>query len=76
MGMLYGGMAVIFSVGSNVLVCNFSSVPEWLLGTVVSPKGPVSYMVKLTDGHHMKHHVNYLRKTVITATGHDTVLES
>ena len=50
-----------FSVGSNVLVRNFTTGPEWLFGTIVSSKGPVSYLVKLTDGHHIKRHVDHLR---------------
>ena len=64
-----------FSVGSNVLVRNFTTRPEWLFGTIVSSKGPVSYLVKLSDGRHVKCHVDHLRKTEITATSHDTAPE-
>ena len=64
-----------FSIGSNVLVHNFTTGPEWLFGTIVSSKGPVSYLVKLYDGHHIKRHVGHLRKTEITVTSHDTVPE-
>ena len=33
-----------FINGSNVLMHNFSTGPEWLLGTVVNSQGPVSYL--------------------------------
>ena len=62
-----------FTMGSNVLVHNFSTGPgpEWLLGTVVNFQGPVSYIVKLSDGRHIRRHVDYLRKTEVTDTDHD-----
>ena len=62
-----------FTIGSNVFVRNISTGPEWLLGTVVNSRGPVSYIVKLSDGHHIKRHVDHLRKTEVTATDHDEV---
>ena len=46
---------------------------QWLLGTVVNSRGPVSYIVKLSDGRHIKRHVDHLRKTEVTATDHDEV---
>ena len=61
-----------FTVGANVFVRNFSLGSEWLLGTVVNTKGPVSYIVKLKDGHHMKRHVDHLRPTAVTTTTHES----
>ena len=63
-----------FTIGSNVLVRNFSTGPEWLLGTVVNSRGPVSYIVKLSDGRHIKRHVDHLRKTEVTATDHEVAV--
>lgn len=57
-----------FTVGVNVLVRNFSTGPEWLLGTVINSRGPVSYTVKLSDGHHVKCYVDYLRKTAVVVS--------
>ena len=53
-------------IGSNVLVRNFSTGPEWLFGTIVNTKGPLSYIVKLSDGRYFKRHIDHLRKTDIT----------
>ena len=53
-------------IGSNVLVHNFSTGPEWLFGTIVNTKGPLSYIVKLSDGRYFKRHIDHLRKTDIT----------
>ena len=61
-------------IGSNVLVCNCSTGPEWLLGTVVNSRGSVSYIVKLSDGRHIKHHVDHLRKTEVTATDYEVAV--
>jgi len=62
----------IFSIGSNVLVHNFSTGPEWLLGMIFNTRGPVSYIVKLSDGHHIKHHVDHLRNINIAVTDQAT----
>ena len=53
-------------IGSNVLVRNFSTWPEWLFGTIVNTKGPLCYIVKLSDGRYFKRHIDHLRKTDIT----------
>ena len=63
-----------FTVGANVLVRNFSTGPEWLLGTVIDSRGPVSYKVKLSDGRLIKHHVDHLRKTEVVSTDHETTI--
>ena len=68
-----------FNTGDNVLVrnistgpewlfgtvvnTNISTGPEWLFGTVVSTRGASSYIVKLSDGCHIKRHVDHLRNT-------------
>ena len=40
---------------------NFHREEQWLPGVVCRVNGPVSYVVKLTDGQESKHHVNHLR---------------
>ena len=50
----------IFSVGDKVLAKNFrSSRPKWLVGEVVKVSGPLSYVIKLTNG---RRHVDYVKK--------------
>jgi len=61
-----------FTIGSNVLVRNFCIGSEWLLGMIVNARGPVSYIVKLSDGRHIKHQVNHLRHTDIAVTDQAT----
>jgi len=39
---------------------------------IVNTRGPVSYIVKLSDGCHIKHHVDHLRNTEITVTDQAT----
>ena len=34
--------------------------PDWLLGTIVNSRGPLSYTVKLSDGCHIKRHVGVM----------------
>jgi len=55
-----------------VLVRNFSVGPEWLRGIIVNVRGPVSYTVKFSNGHHIKHHVDHLRHIDITVTDQAT----
>ena len=47
---------------------------EWLLGTVINSRGPVSYKVKLSDGRLIKRHVDHLRKTEVVSTDHETTV--
>ena len=43
-----------------------------MLGAIVKTKGPVSYILKLSDGRHIKRHVDHLRNTDITITDQAT----
>ena len=45
------------------------------IGTIVNSRGPVSYIVKLTNVRHIKHHVDHLRKTEVPTSDHDTEAE-
>ena len=65
----------VFAMGTKVLLHNFSAGPEWIVGTIANSRGPVSYIVKLTDGRHVRHHVDHLRKTEAPTSDHDTEAE-
>ena len=60
-------------MGTKVQLRNFLAGPEWIVGTIV--RGPVSYMVKLVDGRHVRRHVDHLRKTEAPITSSDTEAE-
>jgi len=50
-----------FCTGDSVFVKNFGRGLEWLPGVVDLIKGPVTYVVKLTDGRVVKRHVDHIR---------------
>ena len=47
-----------FRIGDTVYVENFSHGPKWLAGTVEEIRGPLTYMVKLTDDKIVRRHVD------------------
>lgn len=49
--------------GDNVYVKNFCSnfKQQWLPGVILSQKGPVSYVIKLTDGREFRRHQDHVR---------------
>jgi len=50
-----------FSIGDSVFTKNFGRGPQWLPGVIDEIKGPVTYLVRLTDGQVVKWHVNHIR---------------
>ena len=62
-------------MGTKLLLRNISAGPEWIVGTIVNSRGPVSYIIKLTDGRHVRRHVDHLRKTETPTFDHDTEAE-
>ena len=60
---------------TKVLLRNFLAGPEWIVGTIVNSRGPVSYMVKLANGRHVRCHVDHLWKTETPITSSDTEAE-
>ena len=63
-----------FIVGSLVYIKNFGTGSKWLPGVVVKVTGPVSYVVKLSDGREQKRHVDHMlaRCGKETEERHDT----
>jgi hypothetical protein len=52
-----------FKVSDKVYVENFPSKnPRWIPGTVVKVTGPLSYKVELTNGAHVRRHVDNVRR--------------
>ena len=62
----------VFTMGAKVILRNFSAGPAWIVGTIVNSRGPVSYIVKLTGGRHVRRQVDHLRKTEAPTPDHDT----
>ena len=56
-----------FLVTDLVLIKNFNNTgPKWLQGHIIQPVGPLSYLVKLTDGRIFRRHIDHLQKSSIT----------
>ena len=56
-----------FFINDPVLVMNFSkSGAKWLQGHVIKVVGPLSYVIKLKDGHIFRRHVDHLCKCTFT----------
>ena len=50
-----------FCTGDSVFSTNFGRGPEWLPGVIDVVKGPVTYLVRLTDDRIVKCHVDHIR---------------
>lgn len=49
-----------YKVGDLVNIKNFSVGSKWLPGIIMQITGPLSYMIKLTDGRTLKRHVDHV----------------
>ena len=49
-----------FSQGEVVYARNFGTESRWLPGVIQEISGPVSYLVKLTDGHLVRRHLDHV----------------
>ena len=49
-----------------MFVENFGHGSKWLEGTIEEIKGPLTYMVKLSDGKLVKRHVDHIRNRTST----------
>ena len=57
-----------FVTNDPILIKNFNNTgPKWLQSHIVQPVGPLSYLVKLTDGRIFRRHVDHLQKSSITS---------
>ena len=54
-----------FREGDDVLTKNFSSGEPWLRGTIHKEVGPVSFIVKLSDGRMVNRHLDQLRENSV-----------
>ena len=59
-------------VGMSVYVYNNNGHPEWLPGTIEKQTGPISYVVKLSDGRTWRRHVDHIRIRTVQETYPDT----
>ena len=54
----------MFAPGDKILAKNFrSSNPKWLSGEIIQSTGPLSYLIKLSNGVETRCHVDHIRKT-------------
>ena len=54
----------MFAPGDKILAKNFrSSNPKWLSGEIIRSTGPLSYLIKLSNGVETRCHVDHIRKT-------------
>lgn len=60
--------AIEFTPGTEVYVQNFGLGSPWLAGMVLERRGPISYLVKLSDGRCFRRHVDHLRLRLAEAT--------
>ena len=65
-----------FSVEDLVFVCEFPSKKKWLSGKVTMVKGPVTYLVELTDGRIVRRHVDHIRIRTSTTSKADVTEEA
>ena len=54
----------MFAQGDIILAKNFrSSNPKWLSGEIIRSTGPLSYLIKLSNGVETRRHVDHICKT-------------
>ena len=59
-----------FFVGPRVMVRNLRPGPRWVPGTLIERKGPLTYLVQVSEGRIWKRHVDHLHKTTDTQQDH------
>ncbi|XP_046373937.2 uncharacterized protein K02A2.6-like [Haliotis rufescens] len=64
-----------FQVNDSVWVKNFASGPKWISGQVDSVTGPLSYIIKLTDGRLVRRHVDHVRRRMSLSSPRRDVIE-
>ena len=68
-----------FSPGDRVYVRNFArgvTSVHWLPGVISHCVGPASYMIKLSDGHKVRRHINHIRARTDTHASNDDQLSN
>ena len=54
----------MFAQGDKILAKNFrSSNSKWLSGEIIRSTGPLSYLIKLSNGVETRHHIDHISKT-------------
>ena len=55
-----------FQIDDTVFFENFGQGSKWLAGNIDEVRGPLTYMVKLSDGRLVKRHVDHIRNRTST----------
>ena len=53
-------------MGQRVIVRNLHPGLQWIPGTIIECKGPLSYLVQVAEGRIWKQHVDHLQETMAT----------
>ena len=54
----------VFEIGQSVMVRNYREGSKWVPGVIIENTGPVSYVVKTSDGLVWRRHVDQIREYV------------
>ena len=68
--------ARVFGTGSLVYARNFGSGHTWIPGQIVERSGPVSFMVKCSNGNLVRRHQDQLRHRTATCTNESVTVQS
>ncbi len=63
-----------FFVGQRVMVRNLRPGPQWIPGTIIERRGPVTYLVQVARDRIWKRHIDHLNKTTDTPQNQTTLL--
>ena len=64
-----------FQIGDIVYIQNFVGSPTWLEGIILDRTGPVSFKVRLSDGHIQKRHIDLLRIRYLEGSANSSLPE-
>ena len=62
-----------FQVGDSVYIRNFAAGTTWIPGTVTRINGPVSFLIELEDGRHVRRHIDHVRSLTVGTAVSPTV---
>ncbi len=63
-----------FFVGQRVMVRNLRPGPQWIPGTIIERRGPVTYLVQVAGDRIWKRHIDHLNETTDTPQNQTTLL--
>ena len=58
-----------FKEGDKVYICSFSDGSRWIEGVVIKILGPLSYLVKISNGFEVKRHIDHMSSRTVSSIG-------